>query len=142
MNEPHVDQSASPKATWTILGSNRARLRVDGVLHVVLGSDEHAHGAPYAEPDGQEALELVSRLVDGAVEILNMTDIRRIKKTTARVLRLQPHPNTRRLALVTGSPVSRMLGNAYLSICKTEHPTRLFTDEPSALAWLLDGTDD
>lgn len=141
MNNPTTSQADSSESQWVESGANRARWRGDGVLQVVLGGEEHAQGATYAECDGREALDLVGSLVGGSVNVLNMTDIRRVKKTTARVLRLESHPSTRRLALLTGSPVSRMLGNAYLSITKLKHPTRLFTDESSAVTWLLEGTD-
>ncbi|MDP6946031.1 MAG: hypothetical protein QF464_17920 [Myxococcota bacterium] len=142
MNDALSNQDTPIEPQWVESGANRARWRVDGVLQVVLGDAGHAEGATYAERDGREALDLVGNLVGGAVNVLNMTDIRRVKKTTARVLRLQSHPSTARLALLTGSPVSRMLGNAYLSITKLKHPTRLFTDEGSAVAWLLEGLDD
>ena len=40
------------------------------------------------------------------------------------------------VALLIGSPVSRMVGNFYLRISKPIYPTRLFTSEEEALAWL------
>lgn len=41
-----------------------------------------------------------------------------------------------RAALVIGSPLSRVLGNIYMGIQKPKMPTRLFTLEAEALAWL------
>jgi len=41
------------------------------------------------------------------------------------------------VALVVDTPLSRLLGNFYLSVSKPIAPTRLFDDEPSAVAWLL-----
>ena len=38
--------------------------------------------------------------------------------------------------LVNASPLGRMIGNIYLRIANTAIPTRLFTEEPSARAWL------
>jgi hypothetical protein len=38
--------------------------------------------------------------------------------------------------LVRASPLGRMMGNAYLRIARPGIPTRIFTDEPKALAWL------
>ena len=40
------------------------------------------------------------------------------------------------VALVVGTPLSRMMGNFFLSVSKPMAPTRLFDDETSALAWL------
>ena len=38
--------------------------------------------------------------------------------------------------LVTANPLGRMIGNIYLHVANTGIPTRLFTDEESAIAWL------
>jgi hypothetical protein len=40
------------------------------------------------------------------------------------------------LALLTRSPISKMLGNFWLQISKPTVPTRLFTNEDDAIAWL------
>ncbi|MCC6751370.1 MAG: STAS/SEC14 domain-containing protein [Deltaproteobacteria bacterium] len=40
------------------------------------------------------------------------------------------------IALLVGSPVSRMVGNFFLSINRPQVPVRLFTIEGEALAWL------
>jgi hypothetical protein len=40
------------------------------------------------------------------------------------------------VALLTGSPLSRVLGNFYLGLNKPSIPTRLFTSEEEARAWL------
>ncbi len=40
------------------------------------------------------------------------------------------------VALIVGTPLSRMMGNFFLSVTKPMAPTRLFDDEASALAWL------
>ncbi len=141
VNNGFTEQGTSLDSPWSELGPNRARWRQDGVLQVVLGDETHVQGAPYAERDGLEALELVGSLVGESDDVLNMTDIRRLKKTTPKVLRLQSHPSTERLALLVASPVSRMLGNAYLGITKHQHATRMFTDEDAAVAWLLAGID-
>ena len=48
---------------------------------------------------------------------------------------------TARLALIVRSPVARMAGNAFLLARRPAYPTRLFTDEAAAVAW-LSGADD
>ena len=40
------------------------------------------------------------------------------------------------VALVVGTPLSRMMGNFFLGVSKPMAPTRLFDDEASALTWL------
>ncbi len=42
-----------------------------------------------------------------------------------------------RVAMVVRSPTARMVANFFLGLNKPEHPTRLFNDEASARAWLL-----
>jgi hypothetical protein len=44
---------------------------------------------------------------------------------------------TTSVALVLGNPVARMLGNFFLGLNKPRFPTRLFTSEADAVAWLL-----
>lgn len=38
--------------------------------------------------------------------------------------------------LIKANPLGRMIGNVYLRVANTRIPTRLFTDEDSALQWL------
>ena len=38
--------------------------------------------------------------------------------------------------LVKANPLGRMIGNVYLRIANTGIPTRLFTNEPTAIEWL------
>ena len=40
------------------------------------------------------------------------------------------------VALIVGTPLSRMTGNLYLTVSRPIAPTRLFDDEASAVAWL------
>lgn len=40
------------------------------------------------------------------------------------------------VALIVATPLSRMVGNFFLTVSKPMAPTRLFDDEASALAWL------
>ena len=44
--------------------------------------------------------------------------------------------HTAAVAILIDGPVSRMLGNFFLSVSRPAYPTRLFADEASALAWL------
>jgi hypothetical protein len=40
-------------------------------------------------------------------------------------------------ALIVGSPAARMLYNLYMQVNRPQTPTRMFTDEQSATAWLF-----
>lgn len=40
------------------------------------------------------------------------------------------------VALIVGTPLSRIMGNFFLSVNKPPYPVRLFDDEASGLAWL------
>lgn len=40
------------------------------------------------------------------------------------------------VALIVGTPLSRMMGNFFLAVSKPMAPTRLFDDEETAVAWL------
>jgi len=42
------------------------------------------------------------------------------------------------VGLIVGSPLSRMMGNLFISANRPTTPTRLFDNEASALAWLLE----
>ena len=42
------------------------------------------------------------------------------------------------VALIVGTPLSRMLGNLLLMITRPQFPVRLFENEASAVAWLKD----
>lgn len=39
-------------------------------------------------------------------------------------------------AIIIGSPISRIIGNFYMGLNKPKTPTRLFTIEAKAIAWL------
>lgn len=41
------------------------------------------------------------------------------------------------VALIVGSPLSRVLGNLLLTVSKPQFPVRLFDNEAAAVAWLL-----
>jgi hypothetical protein len=40
------------------------------------------------------------------------------------------------VAMIVGTPLSRVTGNFFLGVNKPPYPTRLFDDEASAVAWL------
>ena len=45
------------------------------------------------------------------------------------------------VALIVGTPLSRIMGNFFLRVNKPPYPVRLFDDETSGLAWLREIAD-
>jgi hypothetical protein len=79
------------------------------------------------------AIEAVGR---GGVPLL--VDMRQMKKLERGA---REHYKTNKggvnaMALLVGSPVTRMLANFFMSTDVDRTPTRMFTDELSALTWL------
>ncbi len=46
---------------------------------------------------------------------------------------------TSRLAILVGNPVTRVIGNFFLRVSSPKYPTRIFSDETLARAWLREG---
>lgn len=46
-------------------------------------------------------------------------------------------PGVKSIAILIDSPIGKIIGNFYMFISKPAVPTRLFTDEESAVSWLL-----
>jgi hypothetical protein len=69
-----------------------------------------------------------------------LADVRGMRSATRESRELAAGPNvaaiTARMAIIVGNPVTRLLGNFFLVVTKPKYPTRLFTDEPAARAWL------
>jgi len=114
------------------------RLREDGILEVVV--------RPNAETslEDAQAIHAVMREVCDRPAVV-LADIRGLRRSGVVVERYAAGPEvaaiTCRLALLVESPVSRMLGNLKMGLAKPTYPTRLFTDEDAAVAWLLEGAD-
>lgn len=109
------------------------RLGDDGILYV--------KAEPGAEIDRDEA----EASVHAARQLSNqprpaLVDLSNLKGMTreARVYYAGPETAKGRsaLALLIKSPVARVFGNFFMGLNKTTVPTRLFTSEPEAIAWL------
>jgi len=118
-------------------GTARAWLRTDGILFVEVGNEQHRRGHPFTRDDATAVQETLMPFVDTVSSVLTLIDIRAIRRSTAESRRIHPNPKTARMAILVGSPVSRMLGNAYLGINKLACPTKLFTNTDKAAHWLL-----
>lgn len=69
-----------------------------------------------------------------------LVDLREVKSQTAEARAYLAGPDGNKVSqavgLLVASPASRVLGNFYLGLNKPSIPTRLFTSEEEARAWL------
>jgi hypothetical protein len=67
-----------------------------------------------------------------------IVDVRRVKSMDrgARVHYASSTQRTVGIAVLIGSPLSRVIGNFFIGLNKPLIPCQLFTAEPEALAWL------
>ena len=108
--------------------------REDGIIHVKCGNESNEH---FVKQDALDVRNLLEDLGGGQNQLLLLCDIKHIKKTDSEARYVHPPEGTAKLAILVGSPVSRMLGATYLGFRRPKCPTRLFTQEQTALQWLL-----
>ena len=114
----------------------RIGLRKDGLLIVRV-----REGARQSLADATENLALALLETRGRRRPL-LIDIRKAEPLDAEV---RHHYSGQRLVdgftalglLVEANPFGRILGNVYLRVARPGIPTRLFTDEDSAIDWLV-----
>lgn len=109
-------------------------LREDGILYFV--------ASPNTEQTAEDALENIraGALASDGVRRPGLVDMRQIKSIAydARLAYTGPE-NAKVLsavAILIGSPTSRVLGNFFLGVNKMPMPVQLFTSEAQALDWL------
>jgi hypothetical protein len=95
-----------------------------------------ARGASITEADAEAAMAKVNALSGTSrypmlVDMATTSDVSR----GARAVFGRPCQASR-IALLGTSPVDRVLANFFLGIHKVPCPTKFFTSEPDALAWL------
>lgn len=110
----------------------RMWLRPDGVVHLVW-----APGVVIAIEDARAAIEAMAQLTGGQQRPL-LVDVREVgpMERATRTEFTRRGDMVSAIALLVGTPLSRLMGNFFLSVSKPTAPTRLFDDEASALAWL------
>ncbi len=96
-------------------------------------------GAEVTLADAQENVALCLRMNGGRKRPL-LVDLRVVKSQTAEARSYLAGPEGSEVcsavALLIGSPLSRVLGNFFLGLNKPGVPTQLFTSEQEALTWL------
>ena len=94
-----------------------------------------------ALPDAKENIAATFELAGRQIGVL--VDMRGVRSQTREARQYfagaEAEKVTRAVALLIGSPVSRVLANFYLRVRTPRIPTALFTDEEQAVAWLLGG---
>jgi hypothetical protein len=112
----------------------RIWLRPDGIVQVVLTSR-----ATMVLEDVIAALEAMAQLTGGRRSPLLM-DLHDVspQDRSVRMELARRDDLVSAVALIVGTPLSRMMANFFLSVNKPLYPTRLFDNEASALAWLLE----
>lgn len=112
----------------------RIWLRQDGVVHLVW-APQVATGLE----DAIAAIEAMERLTDGRpAPLLVDTHDSGPQDRAARMEFVRRGDLVSAVALVVATPLSRMMGDFFLTVSRPKVPTRLFDDEASALAWLAE----
>ncbi len=96
-------------------------------------------GAEVTGEDAAENIAVTTRLTGGR-RFPVLVDLRSVRSQSAEARAYQAGPEALRVtlavALIIGSPLSRMIGNFYLGFNKPPVPTRLFTSVSEAEDWL------
>lgn len=118
---------------------------VRGRQFVLRHLDDHLHytwvdGATACLVDAEESLAAVEALA-GSRRLPLLVDMRGLKTLDrAARSRFSETDAITRLAFVVESPLSRVLANFFLAVSRPSWPTRMFTSEDEAVAWLTDPT--
>ena len=111
----------------------RAWLRPDGIIQIVWTPQTAT-----VREDAVAALEAMAQLAGGRRRpvLVDMRDTgSQDRATLAEWTRRGDTVSA--VALIVGTPLSRMVGHFSLSVSKAPFPTRLFDSEAAAIAWLL-----
>jgi len=110
----------------------RMWLRPDGIAQLVW-----APRVAIVLEDATATIEAMAQLTGGRRSplLVDMRDTGPQDRAT-RAVWARPSVPLSAVALIVGSPLSRMMGNLFISANRPTTPTRLFNDEASALAWL------
>ena len=110
----------------------RMWLRPDGIVQLLWGPR-----VTMSLEDAIAAIDAMTELTGGRRSSL-LVDVHDAgpQDRAARVEFVRRNDLVSAVALIVGTPLSRMTGNFYLTVSRPIAPTRLFDDEASAVAWL------
>ncbi len=115
----------------------RMWLRPDGIVQM--------KWVTQAESDLEDATAAISAMIEltGGRRSALLVDLHDSGQQTrdARVAFTRRDDLVSAVALIVGTPLSRIMGNFFLRVNKPPYPVRLFDDETSGLAWLREIAD-
>lgn len=89
--------------------------------------------------DTKEYVRIPTELTKGK-KLLNLTDLREVKSITREARDYLAGEEATKIttacALLISSPLSKVVGNIFLGLNRPTYPTKLFTSEEKAIAWL------
>ena len=110
----------------------RVWLRSDGIVQLVW-----ARGTAIVLEDAIAAIEAMAQLTGGRRSpLLVDTHDTGPQDRPARTEFTRRDDLVSAVALIVGTPLSRMMGDFFVSVSRPVAPTRLFDNEESAVAWL------
>ena len=112
----------------------RTFLRQDAILQV-----DTFPSSEFKLSDAVECIKAQAVLANGIRRplLVNLGKIKSIDRESRAYLGgVEAEKNVNSTALITSSPVGRIIGNFMMGLNKTLYPTRLFTEEQEALEWL------
>lgn len=106
----------------------------DGIVRII-----HATGAEVTLEDAKETMAAYLKLNKGKRRPL-FIDTKTMKSMSRETRKYYAGEEAAKVAsaaaIIVGTPVSRVLGNFYLGLSNPHLPSRLFSSEDEALAWL------
>lgn len=97
-------------------------------------------GATVNATAAQQCVTGASQLADGAKQLL-LIDMRGLRDINRDARRIYYDGAAYAVALLIGSPISKVIGSFFLGLNKPSYPLRLFTSEQEAVQWLKDFID-
>jgi hypothetical protein len=128
MESNSTDERMAKTRTLTIV------MRDDGIMHAVALPD-----SPQTLEDARANIECARKLGEGR-RVPFLLDIR-ATGTLSREARIfyageQGEQTVSRLAMVADSAFTRVVGNLFMRLVKTNYPVRIFPSTDEALVWL------
>ena len=105
----------------------------DGIVRLVI-----LPGSRLTVSDVAEDMATYEQVTDGIKRpfLIDLRQIRSMDRAARQHVVQNSSKQVAAAALLIGSPVSRILGNFFLGFNKPPTPTRLFTSQDQAMAWL------
>lgn len=112
------------------------RVHANGIVHAVM-----RQGCDMRLEDAQANVAMMYEL-GGRKRSLVLVDMRGVRSQTRETRAYFAGPEAEKatlaVALMIGSPVSRVLANFFMHLIPQRIPTAIFTDEAAAIRWLLE----